>query len=115
MILEYFGEQFAEEDCQKSCANCALRAHLKPKPELKDFTALAISVVEGLTDMTSSLTLIQLIEALKGRGARRFQDLPFFKQGKAVSEQVLRQVVLLLRAAGHTTPVRRRLCQLRHW
>lgn len=101
MILEYFGEQFPDSECKGSCDNCVARSktpNLIYKPT--NFNGMVDLIIESLGMSIKPLTLIQTIEVLKGREAKKWGSLPMFAIGKSYSESILRQVLMIIFEKG---------------
>ncbi|KAK8873040.1 RecQ family ATP-dependent DNA helicase [Apiospora arundinis] len=65
-ILRYFGEDFNQADCNKSCDNCQTGATF----DMKDFTDIAVAALH-ITRSSGQLTLNQCTELLMGLNRKK--------------------------------------------
>jgi hypothetical protein len=101
MILEYFGEQFPEEDCQNTCDNCFEKSRSERQNyKIVNFDSLVDKIIDSFSNNGKKLTMIQLMETLKGKDRNRLGDFSFFGAGKQYSDSTLRKIVLILLEKG---------------
>ncbi|MBC6996410.1 ATP-dependent DNA helicase RecQ [Neolewinella lacunae] len=96
-LLHYFGEEYAEADCNKMCDNCR---HPKKRIEVKDKLVHALSAVR---ELDQNYPLKTLIEFVLGKETKQMKDYKFtarkgFGVGKGEEEvlwsSIFRQALL---------------------
>ena len=80
-LLNYFGESFEDENCQKMCDNCK---HPKPKA---DVTQEVVNALKALDSLKSEVDLTHLVNYIIGKKSDSVKDhghdkLAFFGVGK---------------------------------
>ncbi|KAK6823577.1 ATP-dependent DNA helicase hus2/rqh1 [Apiospora arundinis] len=103
-ILRYFGEEFAQADCNKTCDNCQSGAIL----DVKDFTNVAVAALH-LTRSQGQLTLVQCTEILMGLNRKKVlvsthpDTEKYFGIAKKTSKHDVHRIMDRLHAEGALT------------
>ncbi|KAK8869276.1 ATP-dependent DNA helicase hus2/rqh1 [Apiospora arundinis] len=103
-ILRYFGEEFAQADCNKTCDNCQSGAIL----DVKDFTNVAVAALH-LTRSQGQLTLVQCTEILLGLNRKKVHvsthpdTEKYFGIAKNTSKHDVHRIIDRLHAEGALT------------
>ncbi len=96
-LLHYFGEDFAAEQCNDMCDNCA---NPKEKIEVKDEVLLLLNIINELHEKNMIKSLVDFITGRNSKEMKdfRYVDHKLFGAGKDKDEQywhsIIRQAIL---------------------
>jgi superfamily II DNA helicase RecQ len=109
LVLRYFGEDFNESQCNRTCDNC----ERSTKSTKVDRTAYALKALTLAKDIDDRFTLNMLLDAFRGSAAKKslkFQDCMNYGSGrdlpKTEAERILQEMVInqVLRTYNQTNP-----------
>eukprot|EP00742_Colponemidia_sp_Colp-10_P010310 GILJ01011317.1.p1 GENE.GILJ01011317.1~~GILJ01011317.1.p1 ORF type:complete len:829 (-),score=157.87 GILJ01011317.1:37-2448(-) len=69
LIGQYFGEPFSAVDCGMMCDNCAEPKELIKK-QFTDESRKVVQIVQELSELEEKVTMLQLMDTLKGNGKK---------------------------------------------
>ncbi len=98
-LLQYFGEKFDSENCNRSCDNC-VNGQTDGEVVLEDFTECAVallSAVKALKQITLG-KLVEIVTASKNVG--KHQGIPGFATCKGMKNHEVQRVVMALHDEG---------------
>ncbi len=101
-LLHYFGEEFAEKECNKMCDNCR---HPKQKEDAKDSAILVLKTVQAIKGKHNLKHVVEILVGKKSHevGLSEHHKLEFFGKGKERDEIYWKSVIRMLLVNGFIT------------
>lgn len=101
-LLHYFGEEFAEKECNKMCDNCR---HPKTKEDAKDASILVLKTVQAIKGKHNLKHVVEILVGKKSHevGLSDHHKLESFGKGKERDEIYWKSVIRMLLVNGYIT------------
>lgn len=101
-LLHYFGEEFAEKECNKMCDNCR---HPKTKEDAKDAAILVLKTIQAIKGKHNLKHVVEILVGKKTHevGLSDHHKLESFGKGKERDEIYWKSVIRMLLVNGYIT------------